>query len=72
MTVGSDITERNVHWSSKWAVGFRYNPAVVVVSMNHSQQNVSFGKGLQHLLALHYTDHEDLVCYPPRLHVACG
>ena len=63
--MGSPIAERNQDWPSKWVVFFRYNPAVVVVSMNHSRQNVTFRKGLQHLLALHYTDHEDLVCYPP-------
>lgn len=40
---------------------FRYDPAVLIVSLNWQMSDVTFGRGLQHQMAIKYKGHEDLV-----------
>ena|ERR1700753_964488 len=58
-------------WDRKGAISFRYDPAVLIVSLNFSMAHgrATFGRCLHQQMSLKYFGHEDLVGLSFKLHV---
>jgi hypothetical protein len=55
------LKEYNEGWPKKRQILFRYDPAVVVVSLNWHERATVFAQTVYGHLTTKYTDHEDRV-----------